>query len=79
MNLHQLLPYIAFLLQCICQIAVGVGEVWLQFNSPTIGVNGKINEALLIVDTGQVSMDNGMVRAEAQGSKVSSHSSANVR
>lgn len=79
MNLHQLLPYIAFLLQRICQIAVGVGEVWLQFNSPTIGVNGKINEALLIVDTGQVSMDNGMVRTEAQGSKVSSHSSANAR
>lgn len=47
----------------------------LQFNSAAVGVNSKVNEALLIVDTGQVAMDDGMVRAQTQGSQVSSHSS----
>lgn len=64
----MVLPYIAFLLQGICQIAVGIGEVGLQFNSTTVGVNSQVNEALLIVDTRQVSMDNCMVWAETQGS-----------
>lgn len=73
------LPYIAFLLQGICQIAVGVWEVWLQFNSTTVSVNSQVNETLLIVDTGQVSMDNCMVGAKTQGSQVSSHSPENIR
>lgn len=68
MGLHKVLPYIAFFLQCICQIAVGIREVGLQFNSTTIGVNSQVSEALLIVDTGQVSMDHCMVWAKAQGS-----------
>lgn len=47
----------------------------LQLNSTTVGVDGEVDEALLIVDTGQVSMDNCMVGAKTQGSQVSSHSS----
>lgn len=61
-------PYIAFLLEGICQIAVGIREVGLQFNSPTVGVDSQVNEALLIVDTSQVSMNDCMVWAQTQGS-----------
>lgn len=68
MGLHKALSYVALFLQCICQIAVGIWEVGLQFNSTTICVNCQVNEALFIVDTGQVSMDNCMVWAKAQGS-----------
>lgn len=68
LGMHKMLPYIAFLLQGICQIAVGIGEVGLQFNSTAVGVNSQVNEALLVVDTGQVSMDNRMVGAKTQGS-----------
>lgn len=74
-----MLPYIAFLLQGICQVAVGVGEVGLQFNGTTVCVNSQVNEALLVVDTSQVSMDNRMVGAKTQGSQVSSHRSGNTR
>lgn len=74
-----MLPYIAFLLKGICQIAVGIREVRLQFNSAAVGVNSQVNEALLVVDTGQVSMDNCMVGTKTQGSQVSSHSSGNIR
>lgn len=62
------MPYIPFFLERVCQIAVGIREVWLQFNGATIGVNSQVNEALLIVDTGQVPVDNCMVWAEAQSS-----------
>ena len=68
MRIHTALPYIAFFLQCICQIAIGIREVGLQLNSTTIRVNSQINETLLIVDAGQVAMDNCMVWAKAQGS-----------
>lgn len=51
----------------------------LQFNGTAVGVDGEVNEALLIVDAGQVSMDDRMVGAEAQGSEIPSHSSARVR
>lgn len=74
---HKVLPYVAFLLQGICQIAVSIWEVGLQFNSTAVGVNSQINEALLIVDTGQVPMYNRMVGAKTQGPQVSSHSSGN--
>lgn len=47
----------------------------LQFNSTAVGVNSQVNEALLIVDTGQISMDNSVIGAQTQGSEVSSHSS----
>lgn len=55
------MTYIALLLQGICQIAVGIREVGLQFNSTTVSVNSQVNEALFIIDTSQVSMNNGMV------------------
>lgn len=78
-NSRWLLSYIALLLQRICQIAVSVREVRLQFNGTAISVDGEINKSLLIIDAGQVSMDNGVIRAEAQGSEISSHSPAHVR
>lgn len=74
-----MLPYIAFLLQGICQITISIREVGLQFNSAAVGINSQINKALLVVDTSQVSMDNRMVGAQTQGSQVSSHSSENIR
>lgn len=76
---NELLSYIAFLLQGICQIAVSVREMGLQFNSTAVGVNCQVNEALFVVDTGQVSMHDGMVGAQTQSSQVSSHSSENTQ
>ena len=49
------------LLESIGQVAVSVREVWLQLNSSSIGVDGQVDEPLLIVDTGEVTMDDGMV------------------
>ena len=49
------------LLESIGQVAVSVREVWLQLNSSSIGIDGQVDEPLLIVDTGEVTMDDGMV------------------
>lgn len=35
------------LLQSICQVAVCIWKVWLQFNCPPICVNGKIDKPVL--------------------------------
>jgi len=51
--------------------------VGLQFNGPPVGVDGQIDKALLIVDAGQVSVDNGMVGAKAQRPQVASDRSGN--
>ncbi|TNN52076.1 hypothetical protein EYF80_037736 [Liparis tanakae] len=53
----------------ICQITISIREVGLQFNSAAVGINSQINEALLVVDASQVSMDNRMVGAQTQGSQ----------
>ena len=49
------------LLEGIGQITVGVREVGLELDSSSIGINGQVDEPLLIVDTGEVTMDDGMV------------------
>lgn len=67
--------YISFLLQCVCQIAVGIGEVGLQLNGPPVGVDGQVDESLFVVDAGQVSVNHCMVGAQTQSSQVSSDSS----
>ncbi len=66
--------YIAFLLQCISEIAVCIRKVWLQLNGTTVSINGQVNQTLLIVHTRQVSMDNSMVRAQAEGTQITSNS-----
>lgn len=71
--------YIAFLLKGICQIAISIWEVRLKLNSATIGVNSQVNEALLIVDTGQIPMNNCMIWTKAQCSEISSHSSRKAK
>ena len=49
------------LFESIGQITVGVREVRLQLNSSSIGINGEVDKPLLIVDTGEVTVDNSMV------------------
>ena len=51
----------SLLLESIGQVTVGVWEVGLQLNSSSIGIDGQVDEPLLIVDTGEVTMDDGMV------------------
>lgn len=55
--------YISFLLQCVCQITVGIWEVGLQFNGPPVGVDGQVDESLFIVNAGQVPVNHCMVGA----------------
>ena len=62
------------LLESIGQITVGVREVRLQLNSSSIGINGQVDKPLLIVDTGEVAVDNSMVGGEVQCSQIGSDS-----
>ena len=47
----------------------------LQLNGTSVGVDGKVNQTLLIVDARQVAMDHSMIGAQAEGSQITSHSS----
>ena len=38
--------------ESICQVAVGIGEVWLELNCSLVSVYCQIYQALFIVDTG---------------------------
>ena len=58
------------LLEGVGQVTIGVGEVGLKLDGPPVGVNSEVNETLLIVDTGQVAMDNRMVRGQVKRSQV---------
>lgn len=46
----------------------------LQLNGTPIGIDGQVDEALLVVHTGQVTMNHSMVRAQAEGTEVSCNS-----
>eukprot|EP00091_Calanus_sinicus_P025460 TRINITY_DN9730_c0_g1_i2.p2 TRINITY_DN9730_c0_g1~~TRINITY_DN9730_c0_g1_i2.p2 ORF type:complete len:112 (+),score=8.27 TRINITY_DN9730_c0_g1_i2:176-511(+) len=69
------LLYQALLLKGISQVAVGIGEVGLQLNGPPISVHGQVDEPLLIIHAGQVSMHHSMVGGQIQCSQVCSYSS----
>ena len=70
-------PYTALLFESIGQVAVSIREMRLQFNSSPVGVYCQIYQALLIVYTSQVAMYHCMIWTQAQGTKVSCHSSVN--
>ena len=55
--LHQPL-----LLEGVGQVAVGIREVRLQLDGSSVGINGEVDETLLIVNTGEIAMDDGMIR-----------------
>ena len=42
----------SFFFESICQVAVGIGEVWLELNGSLVSVYCQIYQALFIVDTG---------------------------
>lgn len=67
-------PYIAFFLKSIGKIAVSVREVRLQLNSASIGVDGQIDQTLLVVHAGQVAVDYGVIGAQTEGSQITSNS-----
>lgn len=74
-NCTGTVPYIALFLKSVGKITVSVGEVRLQLNSTSIGVNGQIDQTLLIVHAGQVAVDDSMVGAQTEGSQITSNSS----
>lgn len=53
--------HLSLLLERIRQVAIGVREVWLQLDRPAIRVDRQIDEALLIVNARQISMDDCVV------------------
>ena len=60
----------ALLLEGVGQVAVGVGEVGLEFDGVTVGVDGEVHEALLVVDAGEVDVHHCMI----EGTQVGRHS-----
>ncbi len=64
----------ALLLECVGQVAVGVGEVGLEFDGVTVGVDGEVHEALLVVDAGKVDVHHRMILAQIEGAQVGRHS-----
>lgn len=68
-------PYIPLFFKSIGKIAVSIREVRLQLNSTSIGVNGQIDQTLLVVHASQVAVDYGVVGAQTEGSQITSNSS----
>lgn len=71
--------YIALLLERVGQVAVGIGEVWLQLDGAAVRVDGQVDQTLLVIHARQVAMHHCMVGAQAQSSQVASHRSEQAR
>lgn len=52
---------LAFFFEGVGKVAIGIREVWLEFNSTTVSVDCKVDETLLVVDTSEVSVDDCIV------------------
>ena len=62
---HRVLSYIALLFEGVGSITIGIWEVWLQLNGSAVRVDGQVDQALLVVHTCQVAVDNSMVGTQA--------------
>lgn len=44
--------------------------MWLELDGTPVGIDGQIDQTLLVVDTSQVAVDDGVVGAQTEGSQV---------
>lgn len=61
---------LALLFECIGQVAICIGEIGLQLDCTTVSIDCKIDKTLFVVDTCQITVDNGIVGRQIEGPQV---------